>query len=292
MSAPGIARASAVALLQRYPSQETFPALERAVQDADPLVRGAALDAVMSMPPEYRARIADPLAADPVLVVRAKAGRALAAAPFTGIGDDKRARRERAMADYVATLEATAERPESHMLLGLYYLDRGDTAKAEAEYRTAIRLQPDFGPAFVNLSDLYLRNNRESEIDALLAQGLKAAPNDAALLHATGLLRIREKRVPESLALLKRAADAQPANARYAYVYGVALQSTNRTPDAIAVLQGALKRAPNDPDLLSALALYSRQVGRLDAARGYAQHLAAVAPDDPRVRQLTEALAR
>jgi len=289
---PGIARATAIALLERYPTQQTYAALERAAQDADPLVRAAALDAVMSMPPDTRGRLGDVLAADPVLAVRAKAGRVLAAAPGEGISDTVRARRERAMADYVATQEAMAERPESHLLLGVFYVDRQDVDKAEAEYRAAIRLQPDFAPAYVNLADLYLRNNREPDIGTLLAEGLKAAPNDAGLLHAMGLLRIREKRVPEALPLLKRAADAQPSSARYAYVYGVGLQSVGRTPDAIAVLQKALERSPNDADVLAALALYSRQVGRLDAARGYTRHLAAVAPDDPRARQMSEALAR
>ncbi len=286
LSTPGIARATAIALLQRYPSQETMALLERATQDADPLVRGAALDAAVGLPPEYRVRIGDKLATDPVLAVRAKAGRALASVSNEGASEETKSRRVKAMADYVATQQAEADRPGAHLNLGLFHADRQERIEAEREYRTAIRLQPDFVPAYANLADLYRAQAREADAGVVLTEGLKAAPGTPALLHALGLLRVREKKTAEALDLLKRASLAQPQNARYAYVYGVALQSTGRTPDALIVMQRALERSPNDPDLLSGLALFSRELGRTDDVRKYVEHFAAVAPHDPRAREI------
>ncbi len=287
---PNIARATAIVALERYPNATTLALLERALADPDPMVRGAALEAALAFPVDVRARLAERLADDPVLAVRVRAGRALAAASLDGLPDTSRAKRERAMADYVAAQEAIAERPEAQLNLGLFYAERRDSARAEAAYRRALQLQPDFVPAYANLADFYRATNRNEEAAATLAAGLKAVPGDASLLHAQGLLRVREGRKTEALELLRRAARSQPDNARFTYVYAVALHSMGRTNDAVVVLRNALPRAPNDPDLLSGLALFLRETGREDEARTYIQRLVAVAPDDSRSRGLARAL--
>ena len=93
---------------------------------------------------------------------------------------------------------------------------------------------------------------------------MKAAPDNADVMHALGLLLVREKKVDEALILLKGAAERAPENARYAYVYGVALNTTGQTSKAIAVLESTQKRHPYDRDLLHALATINRDAGRLD----------------------------
>lgn len=288
--APAIARATALAELARYPGPSMLAAIESALRDTDPLIRGAGLDALMSTPPPTRARLADRLADDPVNAVRVKAGRALAAAPLDGLTPEQRARRERAFAAYVAAQEAIAERPEAQANLGTFYSERGDIARAESAYRAAIRLQREFVPAYVNLADLYRARGQEADVAAVLEAGLKAVLNHPTLLHALGLQRARERRLDEALPLLKRAHDAQPDNARLAYVYGVALHSSGRQADAIALLTRAAERSPYDPELLFGLASFNRDADRMAAARGYAQRFAAVAPEDPRAQAMLREL--
>jgi predicted CXXCH cytochrome family protein len=287
-AAPSIARASALADLERYPGAAAISAIEVALTDRDPLLRAAALGALGSLPPEVRGALAEPLVGDPVKAVRARAGRALAGAPTDGVAAERLAKRERAVLEYVAIQEALAERPESHLNLGIVHAERGDAVRAEAEYRAAIRLQTDFVPAYANLADLYRTLGREADAAALLADGLRAVPDDPSLLHALGLERVREKRLAEALTLLRRAAERGSADVRFAYVYGVALHSAGRVDEAMDVMGKALERSPYDRDLLSALAAFNRDAGRRPAARDYARRLAAVAPDDGR----TQALAR
>ena len=277
---PDIARATAVRELERFAGVATLPILQAALADPSALVRAAALDALQSLPLATRSTLAAPLADDAVKAVRVRAGRALVAAPLDELRADERARRTRAIDEYLASERAVAERPEAHLNLGIVAAERGDAAGAEAEYRTAIRLQPGFIPAYANLADLYRATDRQADAATTLADGLKAVPNDPSLLHALGLQRVREQRSAEALPLLQRAAEARPEDARFAYVYGVALHSSGRADEAIVVMKTALERSPYDPDLLSGLVAFSRDAGRLDAARDYARRLAEVVPQE------------
>jgi predicted CXXCH cytochrome family protein len=288
--APGIARATAVSALQRFPGPASLKAIDRGLSDRDGLVRLAALDALQPLPPQARAPRAVALADDPVKTVRIEAGRLLAGAPLDGVPPDRRAACAKALAEYVASEEAMVERPEAHVNLGTFYAEQHDVARAQAEYRTAIRLQVDFVPAYVNLADLYRALERDGDAAAVLEEGLRVVPDDPSLLHALGLERVRAKRVDVALPLLARAAERQPGNARFAYVHAVALHSSGKIAEAIAVLERALVRAPYDRDLLLALATFNRDAGRLPAARRHAGRLAAVAPQDESVRALVRDL--
>jgi predicted CXXCH cytochrome family protein len=257
VSVPPIARATALDELQNYPGSTTLAALERGLSDHDPMLRGAALDALLTAEPQTRARLAAPLLDDGVRVVRIKAARAIAAVPLDGLSEAERKRRESAFAEYVASQQDNAERPESHLNLGLFYSDRGDAESAEAAYRAALRLQPDFAPAWVNLADLYRALGREPDAERTLRDGLKQLPHDGNLLHTLGLLMVRQGNREEALRLLGQAATASPDNPRYAYVFGVALHDSGKRQQALAVLNQALARFPNDRDLAEAVRAFS-----------------------------------
>lgn len=283
---PEIARATAVAMLARYASPTTVPAMRAGLADGSALVRVAALEAVLALPPQVRAPLAASVASDAVKAVRVQAGRVLAALPPDGLTPAG----QRAIDEYVASERAVAERPESHLNLGVVAAERGDASAAAAEYRAAIARDPGFVPAYVNLADLHRAQGRDADAAAAIAAGLAAVPDDPSLLHTLGLQRVREQRHAEALPLLRRAAEGQPANTRFAYVYGVALQSSGHADEAIGVLAAALLRAPYDPALLSALVSFERDAGRRDAALEYARRLAALSPEDESVRGLVREL--
>ena len=275
---PAIVRATATAELRHHLNEATLPAIETALADADPMVRAAALDTLLSAPPVERLRLSVALIDDPSRIVRIKAARAFAVAQYEGMAPEMQARLDKAFAEYVASQRANADRPEAHMNLGLFYVDRRDPVRSEAEYRAALALQPDFIPAFVNLADLYRSYKRDADAENVLSEGLQKAPGNADLSHALGLLRVREGRVADALPLLADAARGNPANARYAYVYGIALHDSGQEKKGIAVLEQALKRFPSDAGLLNALAGYARDSGDTARAEAYARRLEALAP--------------
>jgi Tfp pilus assembly protein PilF len=273
---PGIVRATALADLRPYLSAAAIPAIQNGLADRDATVRGAALDALLAAPLQERIRLAIGLIDDPSAIVRVKAARVLAIMPDQGGGAEARAQLDRAFAEYVASQRANADRPEAHLNLGLFYVERRDPVRAEAEYRAALALQSDFIPAYVNLADLYRAYSRDADAETVLRSGLQLVPDNADLQHALGLLRVRQQRVAEALPILEAATRADPNNPRYAYVYGIALHDSGQGKQGMLVLEHALSRFPRNPDLLSALAAYARDAGDAKRAEAYSKRLAEI----------------
>ena len=277
---PDLARATAVLELGGYLSPLSAPVLRAALDDASPLVRIAALRALEQLPIENRWMAAEPLLADPLLAVRAEAGRVLAATPRAYLEPQQADALEAAVGDYVATQDYNAERAESRVNLGNLYLRLGEAERAEAYYREAIRRDATFTPAYVNLSQLYRELGGAAEARAILQQGLERQPGAADLHHALGLLLAGGGDLPQALAELEQASLLDPTSARYAYVWGVALNSAGRAPEALRVLEQAWQRHPMDRDLLLALATINRDAGDREAALGWAERLLERNPAD------------
>jgi len=289
-TSPVIARATAVGELAHFASPAALSTLQAALADADPLMRKAALEALVAFPSRVRGPMAAALADDPVLDVRIKAGRVLAGVPDAELDAGQRAARDRAFATFVTAQEAIADRPESHYDLAVVYVERGETAKAEQAFRQALTLQPDFVPAYINLADMYRSLDREADAQKAIDEGLAVSPDNASLLHAKGLSLVRSGQAAAALGWLERAHRADPANPRFAYVYGVALHSAGQGDQARKVWEGALQSSPYDPSLLLSLAGAERDAGHLDKARDYAQRVLAVAPQSSGAQQLLQSL--
>lgn len=258
---PGIARATALSLLSGVPDATSGPTLKRLLRDPDDLVRAATLGVLERAEPRTRMELAWPLLEDSVLAVRVEAARILASLAGAELTEDARARLARGLEEYRATQLANAERPESHLNLGLLDSALGQPEAAEQAYRTALRLDPQFVPAYVNLADLDRALGRDPAGEAVLQQGLERLPDAASLHHALGLLRVRQGRLPEAVESLARAARLAPENARYAYVHALALERAGQPADAIVALRAALQRHPNDRDILAAILRIARTSG-------------------------------
>ena len=159
------------------------------------------------------------------------------------------------------------------MNLGNLHASLGDVEKAESSYQAAIRLDPAFVPAYVNLADLKSRTGMNAVAEPLLRSALEAVPGNATLHHSLGLALVREQRYDDAIAELARAVKLAPDEARFAYVYGIALHDTGREAEGIAVLEKSLQRNPGNRDLLGALASYARSRGDQAAATRYTEQL-------------------
>ncbi|WP_191621384.1 tetratricopeptide repeat protein [Marinihelvus fidelis] len=287
---PDIARATAVLELQGHLGPMSFQQVQLALRDPSPLVRMAAVRTLDAVPPANRYEFAGHLLRDPVLAVRAEAGRSLAGTPRNLLDVNERGALDLALRDYAATQAYNADRPEAHMNMGNLYAARGDGTAAEKAYRQALKLDPAFSPAYANLADLYRSQGMERESRAVLETGLGAAPDDASLHHALGLAMVRAGDTAAALPELERSAELAPDNPRYAYVYGVALNSTGQGAAAIEALETAQAQHPNNRELMWALATFERDSGDVAAARRWATAILALNPADEAANQLLASL--
>ncbi len=288
---PAIVRASALDRLRDRPTPESLVTVRRLLADQDAQVRAEAVRFLELADLRTRIELAWPLLSDPARTVRLEATRVLAPVMRQGIGGKLLDQMTTALEEYVASQTVNADRPEAHLNLGLVAASAGEPRVAEQAYRTALRLQPGFTPARVNLADLYRSEGRESDALAELRKGLVAEPENADLHHALGLAEVRAGRLDAALESLARALELAPSNGRYAYVYAVALDGAGRTADALQVLEDAQGRDPANRDLLVALVQYNAKLERREAAERWLEKLAAAAPGDPLVDQLRDSIA-
>lgn len=291
-NAPAIARASALSELGSRLSPSNVSLARTGLSHPDPMVRLGALDMLESIPPTQLLPLVSPLLSDSIRSVRIRAASLLAGVQSAQIPPSARESFERAATEFIAAQQLNADRPEARSALGRFYAQQGRAALAEAEYKAALRLSPQFAPAAINLADLYRQLGRENDGEAVLHSALKGSQRDASLHHALGLMLVRLKRLDEAVKQLQIASEIEPDSARYAYVYSVALHSAGRAADAIAVLKESLLRHTNDRDILLALINFVREAGDIAAALGYAELLSKTMPDDQSLNGLIQALRR
>ncbi len=269
---------------------DALPAVRKLLASGEPLMRIAALGQLEAFDAAVRAQAAAPLLADPVRGVRIEAARVLADVPDAQIPADRREARERALKEYVESLQQDADWPTANVNLGnLRHApgprrgrDRGVPARALARRALCRRLREP--------RRRLPRLKRDGDGEKVLRRGLALLPRAADLHHALGLLLVRKGDKSAALPELALAAKLAPDNARYAYVYAVGLHSAGKRAEALAVLRAADARHPYDLEILSALISMNREAGDGKAALRYAKKAAEVLPNDPAVKKLVTEL--
>jgi tetratricopeptide (TPR) repeat protein len=289
-SIPNIARATALKELRDYITPDSILTIKKGVGDDDPMVRSGALDALGSVQPVDRAHLVVNLLNDPVRAVRIKAARMLATVPRENLTSEQNSALDKTLSEYIASQQIDADRPESHMNLGVLFAELGRVNDSDSEYRKALEIQPSFVQAYVNLADLCRQEGRDNQGEELLREALRIAPQEADVYHALGLLLVRQKRFGEALEALKQSTKLSPDNPHYSYVYAVALNSEGKKKEAIEILEEAHYQHLNDREILFALVTFNRDSGNLQAARNYAEKLIELSPKDPLFQKLMEQL--
>ncbi len=282
----GMVRATALSLLQHYPSEATIAAIRHGAAEKDALVRMGTMRALRAVPPLFRIEVAEPLLRDPVRAVRIEAARAMAPVPAEALSTEQNLAWERAAQEYIQAQEANADRPESHLNIGVLHAEHGQPDRAEAAYHTALRLDPAFVPALVNLADLYREQQQDDRGEPLLRRAIELEPDNATARQAMGLWLVRQGKQEEALQHFEKAATSAPHDPSYGYVYGLALHSTQRSDQAIRTLEQTAKRHPSYKPLLVALVSINQEARRHAVARRYAERLVELDPEDKAARRM------
>ena len=260
---PAIQRATLLAELPLYPSDQALKLATRNLKSPAPQVRESAVRAISAfLPPAERAPLLTPLLGDPVKAVRIVAARdLLSVARNNGLGAAQ-IHWDAAIAEYEAVQNSLAERAEANLNLAMLYQASGRAAEVEGLLRTALKRDPDFYPALVTLVQWLEANGRGQEAQTLLDDSLKAYPDAALLQHTRGLSLIRAGKTAEAMTALHKAAQLEPQNPQYGYVLAVALHDSGKVTEACDELERLLKVQPANRNARLSLIQYYLENGQ------------------------------
>jgi predicted CXXCH cytochrome family protein len=242
---PAIQRATLLAELPMYPSEQALKLATQDLKNSQPQVRESAVRAISAfLPPPERAPLLSPLLGDPVKAVRIVAARDLLGVARSNALGAAQAHWESAIAEYEAVQKSLLERAEANLNLAMLYQASGRGSEVEDLLRAALKRDPDFYPALVTLVQWLEANGRGQEAQKLLQDSLKEHPDAALLQHTQGLSLIRAGKPGEAMSALKKAAQLEPQNAQYGYVLAVALHESGKVDEACEILEGLLKVQP------------------------------------------------
>jgi tetratricopeptide (TPR) repeat protein len=287
-----VVRASAASLLGRYESDSSQQALERALKDDEALVRAAAVAALERTSTDKLAELLAPKLTDPVRLVRTEAARVLSGPPSAELDVDSRRALQAATDEYITGQEANLDQPAAHLNLAVLHERRGDSASAEGEYRTALRLDPGFVPAMNNLAMLEHSLGNPAEAEQLFRRIIAQQPDFAAGHYSLGLLLAEQPdRLSEAVDQMETAAHLDPTQGRIRYNLGFAQQQLGRLDEAEKSLIAACTIDPRMIDAWHVLALVYARRGDWERAAKCADRLCQLEPLEPTFRKLQSWIA-
>ncbi len=250
-------------------------AARAALQDADPLVRSAAVQ-VLSGNPEAAPAI-EPLLADPSRVVRLDAAWALS--PQLPDASQPRSELE-------AYLRVSADQPTGRLRIGQDLFNRGRAAEAVAPLRLATEWDPYSAGMQETLGLVLDSLGRGSEAAAALWRAAQLEPGAARPAFNAALAFASAQKLPDAELALREALRRDPRFDRAWYNLGLLLVQTGRADEGLKALRQAESIAPQTADYPYARATIHWQRGERDAAIVAARRVLEIDPTHAGARQL------
>lgn len=244
-----IKRATALLELANIPSQPAYMTSMLALEDDSPLIRAAAIQSLSYVPAQRRQGYVAWLN-DPAKSVRMTLAPFLAELPDNGMPRPIVEQINNLFVEYETMQNEQADMPSAQLELGNFYMATGKFSQAEQAFKQALRINPSFAPALLNLAELSRQIGNLKEEETFLRDASVKIADSPAVAHAMGLFKVRQKQMKDALAFLQKASKLAPENARYAYVYAIALNSTGASEKALLAINSALLHTPYNPELL------------------------------------------
>ncbi|HVP28923.1 MAG TPA: tetratricopeptide repeat protein [Myxococcota bacterium] len=197
---------------------------------------------------------------------------------------------------FARSVAVTKDNAEAHLHLGLAFEERGEAARAEAEYRHALEIDPRSAEAHTNLGAVLAERGRAEEAVAHFEAALSSRPDSAPAHTDLGNALLAEGRDDDAREHFRRALESDPdlEEARLGLAaaetnLGVELLARGQLEDAIARFREALRIAPERAEAQLDLAVALLRAGREEEA---ATLLAELLRRRPEWTQVREELAR
>jgi len=198
-------------------------------------------------------------------------------------------RTQDARAPVLAALRLNPAYPEAHVNLATILRRTGAMGESEHQYQEAIQLQPINPSAHSGYGALLLQEGRAGEAANQFGQVVKLQPDDAEAHYNLGRVLTAIGRFDQGVAELNEAIRLRPDYAEAYHSLALALAGRGRLGDAIVDLQEEARLKPDDAVVHNTLAMLLASVGRFDdAIAEYAEALR-IQPNFVAARQGLEA---
>lgn len=253
--------ASLIRLLRSCGDNRKWPILIRALEDPSPLVRASAAESLGDRINPETVKALSAAVRDRLRLVRLRAASAMASVPRGILDAETAAAFDKAVGEFMSTLDARPDHWASHYNLGSFVLSQGDYRKAATFFETAIRLNPRAIQPYVNISFAYNALGLNDKAVQSLRRACEIRPDSLEAQLNLGLLLGEMGRFTEAGTSLGRAAKLDPGSAVAAYNLGVIEAKLGRMDSAIEFLHRAFKLQPDNAQYGYSLAFYLLQRG-------------------------------
>ncbi len=177
-----------------------------------------------------------------------------------GVALSKAGKHDEAIAKFTETLGLAPNCQDCYYNIGYSNIQKKDYAAAEAAFKKAIELKPDYVDAWNGLANVY---NTEGKTDLAIEASGKAAQYSggggtaagaaggggasASALFNQGVILWNAGKFPEAKEKFEAAAKADPNNADAQYRLGMANVNLGDMPGAVSAFEAYLKAAPTGP---------------------------------------------
>ncbi len=168
---------------------------------------------------------------------------------------------------------------EAHNNLGNTLLGRGRLVEAEASYKQAIVLKPNYAEAYNNLGNTLQGLNRLVEAEASYNRAIALKPNYAEAHYNLGVALHGLDRLTEAEANYKKAIASKPYYPEAHNNLGIALQGLGRLTEAEASFNQAIALKPDFATAHNNLGNTLEELGRLTEAEASHKEAIAYKPD-------------
>ena len=190
---------------------------------------------------------------------------------------------------FITEAPTLVEVPHAHELIGRALFQQGKLDEAEQEFRTILRLTPEYAAAHERLGDTLNNQGRLDEAAAEYALFLRAVPDDFDALTRMGSAQSRSGHHDAAIRALSSAVDVQPDNATAHANLANALLNKQDLPAAEREARRAVELNPRDPVGFELFGLAVASQGRTKEAREYFE---AALKIDPNYAPARDDLAR
>jgi Flp pilus assembly protein TadD len=183
-----------------------------------------------------------------------------------GIALYRQGRYKEAEAEFRQALRLRPDYPEAHLNLGIALNDLSRYKEAEAECRQALRLRPDYPEAHLNLGNALNDQGRYKEAEAECREALRLRPDFPEARRNLAFTLLGQRRYKEAEAECREALRLQPHYPDGHLNLGSALYDQGRYKEAEAEFRAVLRLKPDFPLAHLNLGLALREQGRFPEA--------------------------